>query len=560
MSPSIAESALRLALPFAVGTGYWLVGGLHRDPAVAAEARYLGLLVTVVLLCAAWVTPRLGAAFSALAVLLAALPWALPGTADRGAAAGMLLGLALVAGVLSRRPDTWSARSVVALSLGAQLLLLGPRLLSPTPSSVIAIVGWAALAGVSLEVLRHRCGGLPAALAAATAFVLGPGFGPWSALALAGPAAAAVAADGAASRLLRALAATALVLPLAWDPERGLLLLVCAAVVAGRGRLAWIAGAAGLVALVLPEASLAAAPSGLLWALLLLPALTLRPWVEADLRLPALVLLLATAAHSSDRTLLALPMVTLALGAAPRYPVSLRLQAGWSAALAAMTALLAAYPWLRQDPLVETLALLGGGAQWVTTAVVALVAIAATAADRLPHAEVFSRRTAAWILAALLGAAALASHPATAWLGIAGEPVVLGADSAAWRRRLESSSRVGSVALDSTLSHAASLPPGTVVASLHLETSGGETVLPVRTGIESGEWAARRADVAALPTVAAPAPFLGWVAAGGEFFGQRYRGRWELPARQTIEGLQIRLAPDLPPELTVTLFHLELRR
>jgi hypothetical protein len=112
--------------------------------------------------------------------------------------------------------------------------------------------------------------------------------------------------------------------------------------------------------------------------------------------------------------------------------------------------------------------------------------------------------------------------------------------------------------LDSSLSHAESLTTGTPVVEIRLTTDRGVVTLPLRAGLDSAEWAARRPDVAAITGFTAPEPYLHWVDSGRGFFGQRYRARLALDRETTIEGIEIRLAPGIPPDLAATLFHLEL--
>jgi hypothetical protein len=102
---------------------------------------------------------------------------------------------------------------------------------------------------------------------------------------------------------------------------------------------------------------------------------------------------------------------------------------------------------------------------------------------------------------------------------------------------------------------------GTTVATFELIDAAGEKHhWPIRVGIESGEWAARRPDVMALAGFEAPDPWISWVAPDGGLFAQRYRAVWNLPARVEAEQLAIRRSPDLADEVSMAIFHLELRR
>jgi len=80
--------------------------------------------------------------------------------------------------------------------------------------------------------------------------------------------------------------------------------------------------------------------------------------------------------------------------------------------------------------------------------------------------------------------------------------------------------------------------------------------LVVRAGEETGEWAARRPDVAASARLRSPRPWLVWVA--GDAFGQRYRARLPLPRSGSFARLRIDLAPGLPPDTGLAVYQVEL--
>jgi len=115
------------------------------------------------------------------------------------------------------------------------------------------------------------------------------------------------------------------------------------------------------------------------------------------------------------------------------------------------------------------------------------------------------------------------------------------------------------VVLDSALANAAGLPRGTPVATLRLKSPrGADRVWTLRLGEETGEWAAGRPDLAPA-RAASPDPWLSWVAADGVFFGRRYRAVHRLQSPPRANLLEVALRPDLPPEVALTLFHLEIR-
>jgi hypothetical protein len=154
----------------------------------------------------------------------------------------------------------------------------------------------------------------------------------------------------------------------------------------------------------------------------------------------------------------------------------------------------------------------------------------------------------------------LATHPALAAAPIARQPIEIDATTSSWSAPLGAPARTRGLVIDSSLSHAASIAPGTVIAEVRLATTDGEVTLPLRAGIDTGEWAARRHDVAAIAGFVAPQPWLHWVDEGRGFFGQRYRARLRLERPVDVNGVEIRRASSVAPDLEITVFGLELTR
>ena len=112
--------------------------------------------------------------------------------------------------------------------------------------------------------------------------------------------------------------------------------------------------------------------------------------------------------------------------------------------------------------------------------------------------------------------------------------------------------------MESSLSNGAALAPGTPVAIVHLRAGAGHSAdWVLRSGEATGEWAARRADVAGAG-VKAPSPWVSWLA--GNFLAQRYRSRWTLERPERASSLRIERAPGVPPDLAVAVYQLEIRR
>jgi hypothetical protein len=245
-------------------------------------------------------------------------------------------------------------------------------------------------------------------------------------------------------------------------------------------------------------------------------------------------------------------------------PLAASAQAAWSGVLTIVVAILAAYPWLRSDALADAAALLGLGDGWraalATLLLLAVTAIVAVLLARSRRRGASPAELAPLALAVLLVPLALFAHRPVEASPIARQPIELEDRSPAWSARLDAPARVAALVLDSSLSHAATIEPGTTIAEVRLDTTAGEITLPLRAGVDTGEWAARRSDVAAIAGFTAPAPYLNWVDAGRRFFGQRYRARLHLEQPAIATAVEVRLAPGIAPDVVLTLFHLELVR
>jgi hypothetical protein len=172
-------------------------------------------------------------------------------------------------------------------------------------------------------------------------------------------------------------------------------------------------------------------------------------------------------------------------------------------ALLAVTALLAAYPWKRAEPVVAALA--------------------------LP----FHLPGAGQILLPLDSSVSLdAAHPV-------------------WEAPLPRTT-TDSVVLESSLSNGAGLANGTPVATIRL----GDQAETVHAGEDTGEWAARRADVA-NSRLRSPEGWITWIA--GDFLGQRYRARRDFAAPVRASRIRIERRSDLPADVAVSIHQVEVR-
>jgi hypothetical protein len=352
------------------------------------------------------------------------------------------------------------------------------------------------------------------------------------------------------------------------------------------------------LALVVPGALLPARPRLALGALLLA---MLTPWVP-------------------DRSALAAPLALAALALPAGGPAAAP-QRVWSAALAGGTALLASYPWLRADPLAAALALLGSPpgprlAAGVAGAVALLTALSGVAIPRvgpllrrsghqlplfgyllprfglllprssrrlpnsgrrLPHSSRLLP-SSGHLLPRFAPRPPAAGAAAVAAAGVAGcalflalllalprpgvpllaRVVPLDGAGPSWETDLSAPAAAASLVVDSSLTHAAGLPGGAPVALVTLRRADGARLSwTLRAGEGTGEWAARRPDVAAAARLRSPAAWLSWVDAG--FFAQRYRARWRLPAAGRFVHLRVERAAGLPADLGIALYQLELR-
>ena len=527
---------------------------LEVDPAGAAESGYLAVLATAVLLAVAALAPAPAGELGLGATLATAVVWALPQGPGRGAAMGLLLAatLAVTAGrALAETRDRLGLPVTIPLALGIQFLLRGELLFHAQPDvrTLVALLVLPLAGAAAVTVLSERHGTLPL-IAAATAVAVAPGWDVAATLGLVVLAAGDVLGRRDASRWARAAALLPFLVAVAWEPGPGLAAAVCGLAL-WRPRIALglaVPVAAALFWIPWEDEGTREGLRQLAWLPLLLPAAVL-PARDRIENLATAVLIAATVPLIPDRAVLAAPLGLAALSLRPTVP-----QRVWTSALLGGTALLASYPWLREEPLAEILSLTGLPPGWTLAAgivVVYLVLAGASAGLRLP--SLVSAGLAGAMLLLVLGAGL---PPAGTPLLAPEMPVVLDAGEPVWETVLDPE-RVGSVIVESSLGNGAALAPGTPVAILHLQNPEGGSAWTLRAGDDTGEWAALRPDVAQTGS-RAPSPWVSWVA--GDFFAQRYRSRWALPRPERFARLRIERAPGLPPEVVFALHQLEVRQ
>jgi hypothetical protein len=561
------------------------------DPAGGAESAYLAVIAASVLLAVGFLAPWPAVELGLGATLAAAAVWALPPGPTRGAAVVLVLvttvavaaGRALLHGEsdpqgietffkppLSRRTGGEAGREgvggvraggvLIPLALALQFLLRGDLLFEPAFSfrTLVALIGLPIAGAVAVSLLSRRHGAV-ALIAGATAVALAPGFNVAATLSLLALAAGDSLRREDLGRPAKLLALFVLLAPIAWEPGPGLAAAVC-----GLGL--WRPGIA--LALAVPVAAGLGWVSGiswegmasqLVWLPLLIPA-AVAPERDRLPRVLTAALAAATVPQIPDLSVLAAPLGLAALSIRRDCAVAIP-QGVWGGALLGGTALLASYPWLREEPLAGVLSLLGLPAgPALALAVVAVFLALAGAGVWMGRGwgEPLRSLRLAGLAAACLALALLLGVPAPGRQLLAPEvPVVLDAGHPVWEAGIPGQA-VRAVVVESNLANGAALPLGTPVATVRLRDPAGRSVgWTLRAGEHTGEWAARRPDVARLGA-RTPNAWVSWVA--GDFLAQRYRSRWRLEKPDRFVQLRVERAAGAPPDLALALYQLEVRR
>jgi hypothetical protein len=394
---------------------------------------------------------------------------------------------------------------------------------------------------------------------------LAPGFNVAATLSLIALAAGELLAREDLGWPVKLAAWVALLAPILWNPGPGVAAAVC-------GLALWRPGIA--LALAVPVTAglgwMFEQPWDLMgrqiaWIALLIPAALVPEWEgrwNALMAGVSAVLLAATVPQVPDLSTLAAPLGLAALAMRRDGSVTVP-QRVWTGAVLFGTALLASYPWLREEPLEGAISLLGRPPDLILATGVAVVFLG-LAGLGVWMGRGWGEGLRTFRLAGLTGAClALAlfvrmPDPGRELL-VPETPVVIDAGHPVWQAGMTGiRGPVRSVVVESSLSNGVGLAPGTPVARVRLRDLAGRTVdWTLRAGEDTGEWAARRPDVARMGTRTPPA-WVSWVA--GDFFAQRYRSRWTLPSPLGISKVEIERAPGAPPELALALYQLEVRR
>jgi hypothetical protein len=563
---TLLEEVVRLLVPLAAFAAMAGLSAHELDPGGAAEGGYLAVLAAGALLAAAVLAPRPGLEPAAGAVLAAAAVWTLPPGPARGAAVVVVLAASLAVAAVRRLAETLPdlpPAVAIPLAVGCQLLLRGDLLLHPEPlaRTLVALLALPVASGIAASVLARRHGGERVLVAAGTALLVTPGWNVLTTLALVALAAGDLLSWPGLGRPAKLAALAVVVAPIAWRPAAGLAI-AAAGLSLAQPLAGLLVGVAGWTAVGFLHRApdLVDFPRAAL-ALLLLPTIL---WVErwrsreTLLRLGLAVGLIAGQDLIPEPSALAAPLALAALLLRRDGPAA-SLQRTWTGMLLAGTALLASYPWLRQDAVLAALRLAalepGPLANGIAVAVFSVLAALGLWLQRRPgrgpHPAV--------LLAGLVFVALLLALPQPGVTLLPDERAVeLDTTRPVWETSLPPGPIAG-VVMDSALANSAGLDGNTPAAVLHLTGTDGRTLSwTLRAGRETGEWAARRPDVAATARLRSPGAWISWVAGG--FFGQRYRAVWTLGYPERFTRLRIERAPGLPAEVSLALHQVEVRR
>lgn len=565
--PSLANLAVALAAGIAMLT----YAGALTDPTASAETHFLALWSTAVLIALAGLAlpPALDLAGSAALVTL--VVWAVPFGPVRGATVGLVLTVALAVVTLRYLEKTggdlnwgWAIPTAMAL----QYLCRAERFLAidldaPT---LISLVLLPLIVSAVFMALQRREGTLPALLAAATVALLVPGWSVSVTLSLLALVVGVLFRDRLTPRWVAvALAILVILAADSWHPSLGWLLLLV--ILAKAVPANWLSGVGAIIATTLLCIFLPAVREWSevtrLMALgpILLPALVLPSDTRRANSIQAFVLAILALRTIGGPAALAAPLALGALSLRSKA-VAAHLQVFWSGVLLAVVAILGGYPWLRSPALEDALALFGVQIGWPHAVAVAAVLwassfLCAAMTDRHRRLECRPFLMGGLVLVVL----AWMALPPAAERPFGDRIQVLNSAHSSIAVDLDTAWSTSSVVIDSYLDNSPDLPRGTPVGRLTVVTVDGEQrSWLLRVGVETSEWAARRPDVASLAGFSAPAHWLALVPAGGEFFAQRYRAEWELDATADIARVKLERLDGLSSEVSLAVFHLELRR
>ncbi len=490
------DALARAAVPLAALAAMAMLASREVDPVGAVETAYLAVLATAGLLAVAFLAPAPAWEAGVGAILATTIVWALPPGPGRGAAVVLLLvGALAVAAARRWSKDVKDLKDQKDSRDGAATGVF----LSFESFRSFRSFGFLVPLSLGLQVLLRGSELLFAPqLSLRTLVAL-------LALPTVGAVATAILARRHGPAALTAAGAALLLAP-GWN----------------------VAATAGLVALAAGDL-IARWRGAILAAAVVAGAFLLMPGAP-DLSMAAGPLALAVL--YLGRKILASPAVAIA-------------------SLLTATALLASYPWLRAEPLQSAIGLFAPPPGWpiVLGATVLLGALEAW----------WDLRFATGAAAGLVFLAICFQIPSP---GVPLLPpataVVVDAAHPTWKRDL-GGQRAGAMVVESSLSNGTGLTNGTPVATVRLRGRDGRfSSWTLRAGVETGEWAARRPDVAAASVLKSPPAWISWVA--GDFFGQRYRSLWKIDSPGPFTEMSVERNPALPPQVSLALHGVEVRK
>ncbi len=219
----------------------------------------------------------------------------------------------------------------------------------------------------------------------------------------------------------------------------------------------------------------------------------------------------------------------------------------WLVLLALGSLVLGSYPWGRSLPLGDTVSLVGMEPSWILAlGCFVILGVVSVYADL--------RSSVGTVVVGLSALVLLGSFaPRGGEEFVQGTSLTLTADHHEVEFAM-AGCQGKEIVLDSALANAVGLKKGMAVAEILIEGDDGEVaVYTLENGRDTGEWAHREA-VEASPG----APWIYWNPEGVSFLGRRFRLRRDIEERP-IRKVRIRRHPNLPPEVELSIFHLEIR-
>lgn len=541
------------------------IASVEMDPVASAEGRFLALLIGGVLACLSVLVPLQGRDLPWTALLVTAAMWGVGHGPHRGALVTLLLLIGLcVAAVRSVRLDgiLSSPGQGVALAMGLQFLVRSDLLLLPLldARTLVSLLALPLVLGWAFFLLARYFDPKSVALAGGAAFVLSPGWNVTVTLAVSSLALGRLIADRERPSWLRGLAAMTLVIPVLWNPALGTLFVIGGLTFLVEGRASWLLSAAAISVLVWDPPSRVGEDLFAFFSrvVILVPALVMAPRKGRHLILRGGFLASVAGLSGGGPEVLAGGLILAVLGLEKSDDP--RMQQAWIVLLGFGTALLASYPWIREDPLQNFLELLGIG-PWRVALVAALAVVNVGGLVLGFWRRRWPAPRPALVLALMTFLTLVSRVPTPVLVPISFEPVVLTADRPVWTESFSPREVAGGV-IDSHLAHGDGLELGTWVATVRLRGPNRELVgsWDLLAGIDTAEWAAGRPDVARRPGFQAPEPWLSLMTRERTFFSQRFRARFRSVESLDAATVIVRRNVNLPKEVVLTLYGLELRR